>query len=160
MARLLLVDDEAGIRKGLAAFLRLGGHQVAEAGGVREGLERAEAWRPEAIVSDLRMEDGSGRELAARAKAILPGVKVILLTGYVEEETGATGREDPVDLVLEKPARPRAVRDALEGLLGRDRASLGAAGREEKTLLLRPFSGAARVRREERRLLWGEREDR
>ena len=158
MARLLVVDDEAGVRKGLAAFLRLAGHYVAEAGGVGEGMERLETLRPDAMVSDLRMEDGSGLELAARAKGILPDLKVILLTGYVEEEEGGPGTAETVDLVLEKPARPGRVRDALESLLGNQRPSSG----RERPGGKRTFSaasGTAGVRREERRLLWGERED-
>ncbi len=157
MARLLLVDDEAGVRKGLAAFLRLAGHHVTEAGGVEEGMERVETLRPDAMVSDLRMEDGSGLDLAARAKGILPGLKVILLTGYVEEQEEGPGTAETVDLVLEKPARPAAVRDALESLLEKERPSSGREGPGGKRTFS-ALSGAARVRREERRLLWGERE--
>ena len=158
MARLLVVDDEAGVRKGLAAFLRLAGHYVAEAGGVREGVERLEDLRPDAMISDLRMEDGSGLELAARAKGILPDLKVILLTGYLEEREGGPETAETVDLVLEKPARPGTVRDALESLLGKKRTSPRRERQEEKG----PgpaATWAAAVRREERRLLWGERED-
>ncbi len=158
MARLLVVDDEAGVRKGLAAFLRLAGHYVAEAGGVREGVERLEDLRPDAMISDLRMEDGSGLELAARAKGILPDLKVILLTGYLEEREGGPETAETVDLVLEKPARPTAVREALGRLLGRERPSPGGA-RPAEAEPGPAAEGTAAVRREERRLLWGERED-
>ncbi len=155
---MLLVDDEPGIRKGLGAFLRLGGHQVVEAGGVREGLERAGEWMPEVLISDLRMEDGSGYDLAAGARKILPGLGVILLTGYAGKEDGGRAGGGLVDLVLEKPARPRKVREAVEILLDR-RGGAPAAALPGEARRDWKGSATARTRREERRILWGDGEE-
>jgi len=154
----LLVDDEEGARRALAAFLRLSGHQVAEAGGVREGLEKAAETLPHALVCDFRMEDGTGLDLARRLRAQDPGLKVVLLTGFADREV-EEGTGGAVDLVMEKPARPRRVRAALEELLARkpgDPILQAEAGTREVS----PgrISPGARARREERRLLWGEEE--
>lgn len=131
---------------------------MAEAGGLREGLALAEELRPDALVTDLRMEDGSGLELAAGVRRMVPGVKVVLLTGYAGGDRSCRGGTNPVDRVLEKPARPREVRKALEGLLGLEKPA-GKALPGKAACPEWRGSPAALARRGERRLLWGEEEE-
>ena len=158
---MLLVDDERGLRKGLAAFLRLGGHEVVEAGSVREGLAAAEAAPPDVLISDYRMDDGTGLDLARALLRTLPETKVILLTGYAEGEAlAARDGDGPADRVLEKPARPRAIREVVESLLeGAAKARPGGDVPGAGGSLPWRGTSSARERREERRLLWGEREE-
>ena len=149
---LLLVDDEEGLRRGLAAFLRRRGVAVREAGCLAEALEAAAAERPGWVVTDLKMEDGTGLDLAAWLDARPWPVRLILMTGYANRELLSGSPPAGVDLVLEKPVRPGRLAEKLAALgLGteeeREEESRGAAATP-------PESAAARARPELRDALW------
>ena len=87
--RVLVVDDHAVVREGLRTFLELQeGIEVAgEAGDGSEGVAAAERLRPDVVLMDLVMPrlDGVGamRELRSR----VPGVRVIVLTSFADDDT-------------------------------------------------------------------------
>jgi len=82
--RVLIVDDHPVVRAGLRAFLDLQEdfEVVAEAGTLAEARDRAREQRPELVLLDLQLPDGSGLalidELAARAR-------VLVLTSFLDE---------------------------------------------------------------------------
>ena len=86
--RLLIVDDQPLIRRGLAMMLAVesGIEVVGQAADGIEAVEMALAFRPDIVVMDLQMPRASGvvatRELAAR----LPQARVVVLTTYDEDE--------------------------------------------------------------------------
>jgi PAS domain S-box-containing protein len=81
--RLLLVDDEPVIRTGTAEMLRDLGHTVTEAGGGREALSQlARSTEIDLLVTDYMMPQMDGAELARRARAMRPGIPVLVVTGY------------------------------------------------------------------------------
>src|SRR5215216_5169017 len=71
--RLLVVDDHEIVRQGLVAMLgRKPGFQVvAEAGTVAESIEMARRFRPDLVVMDVRLPDGSGVEACREIRAEL-----------------------------------------------------------------------------------------
>ena len=152
MMRLLLVDDEPGLRRGLAAFLRGCGHQVDEAGGVDEARERIAAARPDLVVTDQCMDDGTGTDLARWIAAEEPGIGVVVVTGYANRELLEGDLPPGVNRVLEKPLRPRELQATLNelnaGLLSTENVEREFAGGAE--------TRTARARRELRGSLWGE----
>jgi DNA-binding NarL/FixJ family response regulator len=79
----LLVDDHDLVRQGLVhAFDRAGGFEVVgQAGSVRDGRSRWSALRPDVVVTDLQLPDGSGLELvqAVRAESDTAGIVVLTL---------------------------------------------------------------------------------
>lgn len=82
--RLLLVDDEPLVRIGTAEMLRELGHQVAEAASAREALALLARGDPvDAVITDYMMPDIDGIELARRIDGVRPGLKVLLVTGYM-----------------------------------------------------------------------------
>jgi PAS domain S-box-containing protein len=83
---ILLVDDETGVRRVSASMLRDLGYQVVEAKDGVEALQRFEAHRGEIslLLTDVVMPEMDGKELAARAIAMMPGLKVIFTSGYPE----------------------------------------------------------------------------
>lgn len=93
---LLLVEDEPGIRDGLAAYLRLRGHVVHTAGRVAEAVQLAAQHAFDLVVSDWRLPDGTAggllRDFAGRR---------IVVSGNVDEVPPATA-----DLQLGKPILP------------------------------------------------------
>ncbi|ATE61036.1 PAS-domain containing protein [Thauera sinica] len=113
----LLVEDEPEVRKVIRMQLNALGHPVIEAGDGIEALTLLENVGDIAIlVSDTVMPGGiGGPELAARARALRPGLPVLLITGYASESlTASAGTDIPV---LRKPFDQPALAGALADLL-------------------------------------------
>ncbi|MFZ5587133.1 MAG: sigma-54-dependent transcriptional regulator [Thermodesulfobacteriota bacterium] len=87
MSRVLVIDDEAPLRQSLAMFLGEKGLSVACAASAGEGLAEALKSRPEVVILDIRLPDGSGLDLLAPLKEGLPEARVIMITAYHDMET-------------------------------------------------------------------------
>ena len=86
--RLLLVDDHEVVRQGLAALLarRPAFQVVAEAGTVAEALAAARRFRPDLVIMDVRLPDGTGVEACRDIRAEMPETRVVMLTSYPDED--------------------------------------------------------------------------
>ncbi len=86
--RILLVDDHEVVRLGLKALLsRYPQFEVvAEATNADEALARAQQYKPDVIIMDIRLPGKSGIEATREITAVLPDVDVIMLTSYAEDE--------------------------------------------------------------------------
>ncbi len=84
----LIVDDHEVVRMGLRGILEhTSGISVAgEAGSVAEAVGQAEAHRPDVVVLDVRLPDGSGVEACREIRSRLPGTGVLMLTSYGDDE--------------------------------------------------------------------------
>ena len=89
MARVLIVDDESGMRLSLAAFSRNDGHTVLTAENVSAAMGILETSAVDVVVSDIIMPGESGMALLARIHERDEGVAVIMLTGDPNLETAA-----------------------------------------------------------------------
>lgn len=81
--RILIVDDHAVVRKGLAMVLRLEPdiEIVGEAENGHAGLAAARRIVPDIVLADLVMPEMSGQEMALSLRKTNPGIKIIMLTG-------------------------------------------------------------------------------
>ena len=113
--RVMLVDDHEVVREGLRTLLaRQKGILVAgEAGTMAEAIETAARVKPDVIVMDVRLPDGSGVEACRTIRETRPDTKVIMLTSYADDEAlfasivaGAAG-------YLLKQTRGQALVDAI-----------------------------------------------
>jgi len=79
----MIVDDDPEVRIIVAEFLQDFGYQVIQAGGGAEALELL-ARTPDLrmMITDIRMPDMSGIELADLATLDRPGLRIILISGY------------------------------------------------------------------------------
>ncbi len=86
--RVLLVDDHEIVRRGMAALLarRPSFQVVAEAGSAAEAIGAARAFRPEMVIMDARLPDGSGVDAARAIRAARPETRVVILTGYPDDD--------------------------------------------------------------------------
>src|ERR671918_2192535 len=86
--RVMLVDDHEVVRQGLRSLLESAGGIViaGEAGGVREAVEVADAVRPDVVVMDVRLADGSGIEATREIRARRPKTQVLMLTSFADDE--------------------------------------------------------------------------
>ncbi|MGH2657492.1 MAG: response regulator transcription factor [Actinomycetota bacterium] len=83
-----MVDDHEVVRQGLRAMLEAAGDVVVagEAARVQEAVEVAESVRPDVVVMDVRLEDGSGIEATREIRARRPNTKVVMLTSFADDE--------------------------------------------------------------------------
>jgi two-component system response regulator DevR len=84
----MLVDDHEVVRSGIKAMLQANQDisVVAEAGSVHEAVQRAAAARPDVVVMDVRLADGSGIEATREIRAQRPETRVLMLTSFADDE--------------------------------------------------------------------------
>ena len=86
--RVMLVDDHEIVRDGIRAMLEAQDDIVVttEAGTVRDAIDEAARTRPDVIVMDVRLSDGSGIEATREIRAARPATKVLMLTSFADDE--------------------------------------------------------------------------
>ena len=130
--RLLVVDDHEVVRQGLVALLgrRPGFEVAAEAGTAEEAVEQARRHRPDIVIMDVRLPDGSGVEACREIRAELPGTRVVMLTSYPDEEAVLSAIVAGASGYLLKQVRARDLVAALEAV-GRGESLLDPAVTEK-----------------------------
>jgi CheY-like chemotaxis protein len=116
MATILVVDDEPAVLALAAKILKGAGHGVLCAGNGVQGLMIYESYASqiELVVTDIEMPGMNGLELAARVSGSHPGVRVLLISGFVRPELRDTAERYPL---LAKPFRPAALVAAVQTAL-------------------------------------------
>ncbi len=86
--RVLLVDDHEVVRSGVKALLQATEDIVVtgEASSVREAVDEADRTRPDVVVMDVRLVDGSGIEATREIRARHPKTAVVMLTSFADDE--------------------------------------------------------------------------
>jgi two-component system response regulator DevR len=117
--RILIVDDHEVVREGLRALLnrKEGLAVVGEAGSVEQAVAEAARTKPDVIIMDVRLPDGSGIEACREIRQAHPETRVIMLTSYADEDAvfasilaGAAG-------YLLKQTRGNALADAISSVM-------------------------------------------
>lgn len=83
-----VVDDHELLRRGLVAFLtEVGGFRVVgDSGSAREAMRRIAALRPDVMLLDVHLPDGSGIEICRHVRGIDPRIKALMLTSFDDEQ--------------------------------------------------------------------------
>ena len=118
--RILIVEDEPISRLLLELTLSDAGLDVRSAATREEAIAAAREFRPELIVTDISLADGSGIDLVREIREELP-VLAVALTGRSREEMTPVGCTDGFEGWLTKPADMDHIRDVAVGLLGKRR---------------------------------------
>jgi len=86
--RVVLVDDHEVVRNGIKALLEETPNVsvVGEAGTVKDAIARVEWARPDVVIMDVRLPDGSGIEATREIRARLPKTQVLMLTTFADDE--------------------------------------------------------------------------
>jgi len=118
VTRVLICDDHEVVREGLRTLLsrRQDVAVVGEAGTMQEAIDTAAKAKPDVVIMDVRLPDGSGVEACRAIREARPETHVIMLTSYADDEAlfasilaGASG-------YLLKQTRGQAVVDAIQAV--------------------------------------------
>lgn len=119
--RLLLVDDDSGVRASLSAFLTRAGFQVELASDGAQALSTLEQSKPDLVVMDVLMPRLDGRETLRRMRQSGNLTPVILLTQVGEATERAMALEEGADDYLNKPFEPHELVARIRAVLRRVR---------------------------------------
>ncbi len=106
---ILVVDDEPQILEVVGAYLEREGYEVEAAGTVGEALAAIERRRPNLMILDVTLPDGSGLDVLRLASKSGPRVPAIMLTARGDETDRIIGLELGADDYVTKPFSPREV---------------------------------------------------
>ena len=120
----LLVEDETAVREMASRVLQEYGYAVIEASDGREalGLLEQSDGRIRLLVTDVVMPGMNGRELARRAQALSPGLPVLYMSGYTDDEVVRRGLLEAGQPFLQKPFNPETLGGLVAQLLRGRRA--------------------------------------
>lgn len=116
---ILLVEDEAMLRRLASRGLARYGYTVLEAGSAEEALKMLEAHVEDVslIVTDLTLPGMSGRELADRVKDRRADIKVLYTSGFTADTAIHAGVEQATLAFLQKPYTPSALAQKIRMVL-------------------------------------------
>lgn len=124
MPRILLVDDEAEVRRALATFLRSLGHDVRTAADGTEAVEALRDGATDLVITDINMPGMDGIEIVTRLRDAASDLPIIVMSGgglfakgMLLDSAEALG----ADLTLEKPFDLERLRAAVDELTARRR---------------------------------------
>jgi len=123
---ILIVEDDAAVRRSLAETLAEEGYEVFVAESAEGGLSRLAEAAPDVVLSDVRMPGMDGVELLRLLKQRAPGIDVILMTAYDDMPTVVRAMREGAFEFLVKPLKVAQLRTVLARLF-EDRVSRQAA---------------------------------
>lgn len=117
--KILLVDDEKDLVKGVQIILEAHGYDVLTAFDGQEALERAKVERPDLIILDLMLPKMDGYKVCALLKndARYSKMPIILFTARVEDEDKKLAAEVRADAYITKPFKQAELLDTMKRLL-------------------------------------------
>jgi DNA-binding response OmpR family regulator len=118
MAKVLIIEDDASIRKTVVSVLSKDSHQLFEAAGIYEARELFDAHQPDLVIIDVGLPDGSGFALVAQWRAI-SRVGIVMLTGKNDVDDRILGLSLGADYYLAKPVDSRELLATVQALLAR-----------------------------------------
>lgn len=119
MAKLLIVEDDESVRTLAARALERAGHSVTVAadGAQGLGLIRAALGSYDLVVSDIRMPEMDGIEMAMAGAKLFPTMKILLMTGYADQRERAEELNGIILDVVQKPFTLAEIRSRVERAL-------------------------------------------
>src|SRR5918998_2317251 len=103
MAKILIVDDEQGMRQLLSLVFGRAGHSVRAAESGRRAVEMLRQEPADVIVSDVKMPDMSGIEMLRAVREFLPDAAVVMMTAFATVEAAREAFKLGADDFIQKP---------------------------------------------------------
>jgi two-component system chemotaxis response regulator CheY len=119
MARVLVVDDAAFMRKMVIDVLQGGGHEViGEAGNGNEAIARFQELRPDVTTLDITMPEKDGLTALREIIALDPGAKVVMCSALSQESKVLEAVKSGAKDFIAKPFQAARVLSAIEKVVG------------------------------------------
>jgi DNA-binding NtrC family response regulator len=144
--RVLLVEDDRGIRFGIKNFLVGRDYEVDEADSLKAGEEMFRTNRPDIAILDYTLPDGNALELLPRLKASDASIPVIILTGHGSIDLAVRAIKEGAEQFLTKPVQMQALLVIIERLLDNQRVKKRETARtttQERAGGVDPFIGSS-----------------
>ncbi|MFN2400692.1 MAG: sigma-54-dependent transcriptional regulator [Gemmatimonadaceae bacterium] len=103
MRRILVVDDEKGIRAALSQLLEYEGYEVRSVGTAVDALAEFEKWRPHLVFQDVKMGGIDGLETLKRMRELDPAAIVVMISGHGTIQTAVEATQLGAYDFFEKP---------------------------------------------------------
>jgi len=116
-SRILIVDDQEGIRKLLTEACSFLGFNVEVASTGREALEIAKKHNFEIALVDLKMAEMNGIDTMKRLMKTVNGLKGIVMTGYGDSDLLDEAQNVKIDAVIRKPFNLQEIKEVLEKVI-------------------------------------------
>ena len=118
--RILVVDDEQGIRAALGQLLEYEGYEVRTTSNATDGIAEYQKWHPDLVFMDVKMGGMDGLEALKRLREIDPAATVVMISGHATIRTAVEATQLGAYEILEKPLDTDRIlvmlRNALEHL--------------------------------------------
>lgn len=155
--RILLVDDEEGIRFAVRDFLETSGYEVEEADSCRAAREILHKSVPDAVILDYKLPDGPSLDLVPHIKSPGDDAGLIVLTGHGSIDLAVEAMKAGADHFMTKPVDLPALKLILQRLLANRRTKKRDTATRVRSAPVRdPFLGSSpairRLREEARRV--------
>jgi two-component system nitrogen regulation response regulator NtrX len=101
--RILVIDDEQGIRAALGQLLEYEGYEVKTIPNAADGIAEYQKWRPHLVFLDVKMAGMDGMEALKKLREIDPGATVVMISGHATIRTAVEATQLGAYEILEKP---------------------------------------------------------
>ena len=119
--RILVVDDEPGVRFGIRDFLELQGYEIEEAESCRDAQQTFRSLRPDVVIADYMLPDGTALDLLPRLKEIDSGIPLLVLTAHGSIDLAVRAIKEGAEQFLTKPLELPTLLVILQRLLQKQR---------------------------------------
>ncbi|HET7612485.1 MAG TPA: sigma-54 dependent transcriptional regulator [Gemmatimonadaceae bacterium] len=101
--RILVIDDEQGIRAALGQLLEYEGYEVHAVANASEGIAEYQKWRPHLVFLDVKMAGMDGMEALKKIRELDPNATVVMISGHATIRTAVEATQAGAYEILEKP---------------------------------------------------------
>jgi len=113
LARVLIVDDDAATRTGLAALMEAAGYEPTAVGAFHEALHILRTAPPDLLITDVRLEEYNGLQLVINSPKRVPA---IVITGFTDPVLESDARREGAVYIV-KPVNPGRLLDLVKTML-------------------------------------------
>jgi two-component system nitrogen regulation response regulator NtrX len=101
--RILVIDDEQGIRAALGQLLEYEGYEVRTVASAADGIAEYQKWRPHLVFLDVKMAGMDGMEALKKIRELDPSATVVMISGHATIRTAVEATQAGAYEILEKP---------------------------------------------------------
>src|SRR6058998_3406052 len=101
--RILVIDDEQGIRAALGQLLQFEGYEVRSLANAADGIAEYQKWRPHLVFLDVKMAGMDGMEALKKLRELDPNALVVMISGHATIRTAVEATQAGAYEILEKP---------------------------------------------------------